>query len=159
MKTYYKKVYPSGDVEAIADYFSSLGPDLWKRYDCSWGNPSGLDASGRVLYLSHHLRALYRGSGLFYVRIYNDSSNHLVVESFPSEVIFGTLLCVTLAPLFFIYYIPLFPVCLLFFLMPLPFFLFAFFFYKMHYKSFEKDLSGIIKEEPIQTVSKWKLRP
>lgn len=165
MKTYYKKVYPSGDVEAIADYFNSLGINLgfsfWNRYACSWSTPSDLDASGRVLCLSHQLSRLYRGGGLFDVRIYNDSSNHLVVECFPSRVLFCCLFFAFFGAFFLFYILPFpFPFYLLFPLIPFFFIsVFILLAYKMHYKSFEKDLSGVIKEEPIQLVSKWKLRP
>lgn len=174
MWNYYKTIYPSVDVEVIADYFDHLQEtSFWSdkkrnRYVCYWDTDAynrPAEAKGKILRFTFNHRS--ESQHAMDVRAFNDSSGHLIVECFHSDVLRLLGVFALLAPSLFCGFIVLF--CnpeggfpFLFDLLATSlFFLFAklgaHLLFRMSYWDFKLDLDKILKkEEPIQSVSTWK---
>ncbi len=169
MKNYYKTIYPSGDLKAIANYLDSIQRSLtFSGYSCYWvwkseqGKkekiPCALDLEGRSgvpLYVETRL-----GRNVMDVYISNSSSGQLIVECFYCAFDRFLIAFTTLMFLFIGLYLGedflsvLKVVLIIFAVMKL---LVHLFFMKDKNK-FMKHLNGFLNEEPVQSVSSWKLK-
>ncbi|MBP5456915.1 MAG: hypothetical protein J6Y37_10465 [Paludibacteraceae bacterium] len=173
MWNYYKTVYPSGNVEVIADYFDNLQENsFWgrkrNRYACYWDTDAynrPVEAKGKILRFSFNCRS--ESQRAMDVRVFNDLSGQLVVECFHSEMVRLMVALALLGPTLLCVFVVLF--ChpeggfpFLFDLLATSiFFLFmkltVHLVFRMSYSDFKQDLDKILKKEkPIQSVSKWK---
>ena len=170
LKNYYKTVYLSGDLELIADCFDNLtyydSFTKRKRYRCYW-NTDTMQLGGEVKGKSLCLRFLFpftRPSSMN-VRIFNSSSDQLVVECFYGVwsrlfvgfVVFAVFLLLAVgicdegvSSVPFIMWC----VCLLYIIFAK---LVVHIRFKREYNQFMQDLRQMLKEEPIHSSSQWKL--
>jgi len=170
MKNYYKTIYPSGDLKAIANYLDSIQRSLtFSGYNCYWIRESEQDGTkekipctpdlggriGESLYVETRL-----GRNVMDVYVSKSSSDQLVVECFYCAF---TRFLIAFPPLMFLFIglcfgediLSVLKVVLVIFAV-LKILLHLFF--MMDKNKFMKHLKAYLKEEPVQSVSSWKLK-
>ena len=169
MKNYYKTIYPSGDLKAIANYLDSIQRSLtFSGYNCYWIRKSEQDGTKEKIPYSPYLEE--RTSDLLYVGncsgrdvmdvyISNSSSDQLVVEC--SHCTFTRFLII-FPPLMFFFigicfkedFLSIMKVVLILFAALK---LLVHLFFVIDKNRLINHLKDFLKEEPIQSVSSWKL--
>ena len=170
MNNYYKTIFPSGDLEYIATYLDSIERTMtFSGYNCYWIRkseqdgtkekiPCALDLAGRTgesLYVETRL-----GRNVMDVYVSKSSSGQLVVECFYCA--FARFL-IAFPPLMFLFIglcfgediLSVLKVVLVIFAV-LKVMLHLFFMKDKN--KFMKHLKAYLKEEPVQSVSSWKLK-